>query len=259
MIHKTAIVDPRAELGDDVSVGPYAVVEGGVRIGAGCTIGPHVTIFEGVSIGETTRVHAGAVLGDVPQDLSFDGAVSYVRIGARCTIREGVTIHRGTKPETATEIGDDCFLMAFSHCAHNVRLGQRVIMANGVLLAGYAEVGDGVFLSGSCAVHQFVKIGRLAMVGGLSALTKDLPPFCTSRTNGINGVVGLNVVGLRRAGLSSDERADVKCAFDILFRAGLNTTQAAERLRREFDTGPAAEFVPFIEASTRGICTLSGG
>jgi len=256
MIHSTAVVDPKAEIGEGVSIGPYTVVEAGVHIGPNCRIGPHVTLYPGVTLGEGTRVHATAVLGDTPQDLAFRDAESYVRIGRNCTIREGVTIHRGTKPGTATEIGDDCFIMAFAHCAHNVKLGRRVIMANAVLLAGYVQVADGVFLSGNAVVHQFVKIGRLAMIGGAAAVNKDVPPFCTLAPGRLNGLAGMNTVGLRRAGLSPEEREEIKRAFKILFRSGLNTTQACERLREEFGQGVAAEMLTFIEGSERGICAF---
>ncbi len=257
MIHRTAIVEDGVTLGSEVEVGPYAYVEAGAVIGDQSRIGPHAVVYGRVCLGQRCTVHAGAVLGDTPQDMGFDGGESAVRVGDDCVIREGVTIHRGTKPGTETVVGNECFLMAFSHLAHNVRLGNQVIVANGAVMGGYAEVGDRAFISGNTSVHEFVKVGRLAMMGGGGGMSKDLPPFCTTRPVTLNGVAGLNVVGMRRAGMSSSERADVKQAFNILYRSGLNTTQARAQLAETFSSGPGQEFVEFIDASTRGVCPLS--
>jgi len=253
-IHPTAVIEDGAELDADVRVGPLACIQAGVRVGAGCVIGPHAVLFRGTTLGPRCRVHAHAVLGDTPQDLAFRGGESFVRIGADCILREGVTIHRGTKPDTATEVGDGCFLMANSHLGHNVRLGRRVILANGALLGGYAEVGDGAFLSGNTLVHQFTRVGRLAILGGGSAVSKDVPPFCMVRSVTVNIVIGLNVVGLRRAGLTPEERLQIKRAFRLVYHAGLTMREAVARIRRELPAGPAAEFAAFIELSRRGIC-----
>lgn len=253
MIHPTAIVDDGAELETDVSVGPYACIGKDVHVGRGTEIGPYAVIHPHTTLGEECRVHAHAVLGDVPQDRDFDGCESAVSIGKGCIIREGVTIHRGTKEGTVTEIGDECFLMGFSHFAHNVRLGKAVTVANGVLLGGYAQVGDGAFLSGNCAVHQFVRVGRLAMLGGLSAVSKDVPPFCTVRTGAFNRIAGLNVVGMRRAGMGPGERGEVKAAFRLLYRSGLAVSEACRRIQETFSEGPALEFCSFVESSKRGL------
>lgn len=258
-IHPKAEIDPTAKLGRDVSVGPFAVILGGTEIGDGCVIGPHAVIHPYTTLGPGCRVHAGAVLGDLPQDLAFKDAVSRVVIGANCTIREGVTVHRGTKEGTETVVGDNCFLMALSHLAHNCRLGKNVILANGVMLAGYVEVGDRAFLSGYTGAHQFVRIGRLAMLAGGCIARKDVPPFCTAVGMEHGRVVGLNVVGMRRAGLSPAERAEVKKAFNLLYRSGLNVSQAAERMKGELTSAPAAEFREFVEASKRGVCGFKAG
>lgn len=258
-VHQTAVIEAGAKLGKDVTVGPFAWVDRDTEIGDGCVIGPHVVVHRHTSIGRGCRVHAGAVLGDLPQDVAFrPDAVSWVRIGANCVIREGVTIHRGTKADTATVVGDGCFLMANSHLGHNVRLGDGVILANGALLAGYVEVGDRAFISGNAAVHQFVRIGRLAMLSGCAAITKDVPPFCTTRAASLNYIAGLNVVGMRRAGMSPADRQTVRRAFKILFRSGLNVAQALGRLKAEFPAGPARDFWAFVEASKRGICAFGG-
>ncbi len=255
-IHPSAIVEDGARLGDKVSVGPFSYVQAGAELGDGCEIGPHVTLLSAVTLGRGCRVHAGAVLGDLPQDMGFQGGSSRVVIGERCVLREGVTIHRGTKEGTRTVVGDGCFLMSFSHLAHNVRLGEGVIVANGALLAGYVEVGDRAFVSGNVCVHQFVHVGRLAMLGGNCGVSKDVPPFCTVRPVALNRVAGLNIVGMRRAGFDEAQRRDVKKAFDTLYRSGLNTHQALHALDRAFPAGPGREIHDFVAASMRGICAF---
>lgn len=257
-IHPSAVVETGVVLGADVSVGAGAFIEAGAHIGDGCAIGPHAVIFKYVTLGPRCRVHANAVLGDLPQDLGFRDAATFVRIGADCTFREGVTIHRGTKPDTATVVGDHCYLMANSHLAHNVELGNRVILANGVLLAGYVEVGDNVFCGGNAAVHQFCRIGRLAMLQGLAGISQDVPPFCTMHGTTMNGVAGLNIVGLRRAGLTPEQRLEVKRAFKLLYHSGLNYRDAVTRIRAELPPGPAHEMAEFVAASKRGIAGVTG-
>jgi len=257
-IHPTAVIKKGAELGVNVSVGPFAYIAADTQIGDNSEIAPHTVIHQYTTLGSGCRVHAGAVLGDLPQDIAFGGEKSEVRVGDNCILREGVTIHRGTKPDTATVVGNDCFLMAFSHLAHNVVLGDGVIMANGALLAGYVEVGARAFISGNAVVHQFTRIGRLAMISGLAGVGKDVPPFCTVQGVRRNEVGGLNVVGMRRAGMSPDERKQVKAAFAVLYRSGLNFSEAIERMKAEFRDGPAAEIWQFCEGSKRGVCPLTG-
>ncbi len=253
-IHPTAILDPGAEIGSDVNIGPFAVISNHVRIGDNTTIGPHAVIHSFTTVGASCAIHAHAVLGDLPQDLAFKNEPSSVIIGAHCVIREGVTIHRGTKPDTETIVSDHCFLMANSHLAHNVKLGKRVIVVNGALLAGYVEVGDMAFISGNCVIHQFVKIGRLAMLGGGCAIGKDVPPYCTTRSGGVNDIIGLNIVGMRRAGITAPERLEIKRAFKTLYRSGLNFPEAVAAIKREQKSPHALEFCAFIEDSDRGIC-----
>lgn len=258
-IHPTAVVDPGAVVGAHVTIGPFAFIDRDTQIGDGCVIGPHSVVLRYTSLGGNCRVHACAVLGDLPQDLAFKDEPSFVKIGSNCVFREGVTVHRGTKPGTSTVVADNCYLMANSHLAHNVQLGNNVILANGVLLAGYVEVGDRAFISGNVVVHQFCRIGRLVMVQGLGGASKDVPPFCVVPGLQGNVVIGLNVVGMRRAGLSPQARLEVKRAFAMLYRSGLNVSQAIERMRNEFKQGPALEFCEFIEGSKRGICAYAGG
>ena len=235
-----------------------AVIEDGAVIGDNADIGPHAVIFRHTTIGPNCRIHAGAVIGDLPQDLAFRPTDSFVRIGADCVVREHVTIHRGTKPGTATIVGDGCYLMVNSHLGHNAHLGNRVIVANGTLLGGYVEIGDGAFVSGNVLIHQFVRIGRLVMLSGGCGIGKDVPPFCTTIGLQRNRIGGLNTIGLRRAGLSPAERMQVKQAFIFLYRSNLNISQALERMRQEFADGPAMELVEFVAASRRGICTMRG-
>ena len=259
MIHPTAILEPGAQLGADVQIGPYAYVAATARLGDGCVLGPHAVVLEHTTLGARCRVHSGAVLGDLPQDLSFKDEPSYVVIGDDCVFREGVTVHRGTKPGTTTRLGNHVFMMATSHVAHNCEVGDRVILANGVLLGGYVIVGERCFFGGSSAVHQFCHVGRLAMVAADSILTKDLPPFCTSLSAENSQVGGLNIVGLRRAGFTAEQRAQIKQAFGILYRSGLNTTQAREKLLADAVNPFAAEYAEFLSHAKRGICRPSFG
>lgn len=258
MIHPTAIIEPGAQLGADVRIGPYAYVAATARLGDGCILAPHSAVMDHTTLGARCTLHTGAVIGDAPQDLSFNGEPSYVVTGDDCIFREGVTIHRGTKPGTTTRIGNRVFMMANSHAAHNCEVADHVIMANGVLLGGYVTVGERAFLGGGAAVHQFCRVGRLAMVGALCFLSKDLPPFCVSVPSQNSLVYGLNTIGLRRNGLDAAQRAQIKKAFHTLYRSGLNTTQARDRLRTEADSNPfAAEFADFIAVAKRGLCRPS--
>ena len=257
MIHPTAIVEPGAQLGTDVQIGPCAYVAATVRLGDGCVLAPHAVVLGHTTLGARCKVHSGAVIGDLPQDLSFKDEPSYVVVGDDCTFREGVTIHRGTKPGTTTRIGNRVFMMANSHAAHNCEVGNHVVMANGALLAGYVVVGERAFIGGGTGVHQFCHIGRLAMVAACCFISKDLPPFCTSASAQNSVVAGLNVVGLRRNGFDAAQRAQIKQVFGILYRSGLNLTQAKERLRAETTNPFAIEYAAFLEHSKRGICRSS--
>jgi len=254
VIHRTAVVSAEARLGDGVSIGPFCVVEDDVELGAGCVLGPHVTILPYTTLGAGCRVHAGAVLGDIPQDQRYRDAVSYVRIGAGCVIREGVTVQRGTEPGSATFVGDNCLLMATSHVGHNARVGRNVTLANGALLAGYSDIADDAFLSGHCLVHQFTRVGKLAMMSGGSAAQMDVPPYCLTRSLTTNIVVFLNVVGLKRSGMPPAERRALRRAFDLLYRSGLSVPSAADAIEEQIDTPSARELCRFLRTTKRGIC-----
>ena len=256
-IHPTAVVESGARLGTGVTVGPFCYLQDGAQIGDGCILESHVCVLANTTLGQRCRVHAGAVLGGLPQDTGFKGAVSYARIGDDCVLREGVTVNRGTKPESETVLGDRCMLMANSHCAHNVKVGSDVVIANCTSLAGYVEVGPRAFISGGVGVHQFVRIGTMAMLGVSAVLTKDVPPFCTVRPSTENGVGGMNIVGMRRSGMSAEDRAAVKAAFKVLYRSGLNVHQALAVLEQGPATPAVQLMLEFIRTSKRGICAFS--
>jgi UDP-N-acetylglucosamine acyltransferase len=253
MIHHTAIVHPDAQLGSEVSIGPYAVIEGPAQIGDRCTIQAHAVISAKVTMGPENVIGYGAIIGGDPQDLSFRPEVdSRVRIGQGNRIREYVTIHRGTAEGSATVVGDHCFLMAGAHLAHNVELGSSVILANNVLLGGYVRVGDRVFAGGGCVFHQHVRVGRLAICQGLSAFSKDIPPYVMAAER--NGVAGLNAIGLRRAGFTAAQRTEVKEAFELLYRSGRNVTQAVAAASERIWSDVGKEFWAFIaESKKRGL------
>jgi UDP-N-acetylglucosamine acyltransferase len=252
LIHPTAVIHPEARVDSSARIGPYAVLDAGVEIGADCIIGPHVYLTGLTSIGKGNRFFAGAVIGEAPQDLKYRDEPTRLRIGDENVFREHVTVHRSAKVGEDTVIGSRNFLMQHSHVAHNVVLGDNIILAGGALLAGHAVVQDRAFISGNCLVHQFVRIGTLALMQGGAAISKDLPPYALAR--GINSICGLNVVGLRRAGVTSAERLDLKRLYRALFRNGLNVRAAVAAAGGQFTTGPAAAMLAFVAESKRGVC-----
>lgn len=250
-IHPTAIIDPRADIDPSADIGPYAVIDGEVVVGARTKIGPHATILGWTSIGADNRIHAGAVIGDEPQDLAYRGSRSFVRIGDRNVIREHVQIHRGTAADSATELGDDNFLMATSHVGHNGKLGNRVILANGTMLGGHVTVDDRAFLGGNCCVHQHVRIGRLAFLRGGSRADKDVPPF--AMLDELNVIRGINRIGLRRAGIDAESIRQVHAVFRVLFQRRRNLSRAIAELQELAGVPIIAEILEFIHASKRGV------
>lgn len=226
MIHSTAILGRTAVVPDDCEIGPYSIIEEGVILSAGCRIGPHVVIRQGSTLGEGVIVHSGAVIGGEPQDLSFEPTIpSGVTIGARTVIREGVTVSRSTRKLEQTVIGPHCYLMASSHVAHDCVLAERVILANAVMLAGYVQVGRHSFLGGGAGVHQFCRIGESVMLGGNASITLDLPPFTMVAER--NRLAGLNLIGLKRRGFSSEVIADLKRCFRAVYSDASNPRKAA--------------------------------
>ncbi|MDR3460161.1 MAG: acyl-ACP--UDP-N-acetylglucosamine O-acyltransferase [Verrucomicrobiae bacterium] len=257
MIHPTAIIHPKARLGAGIQIGPYAVIDADVELGAGCILGPYVYITGVTKIGAGNRFHAASVIGDAPQDLKYKDVPTRLRIGDNNVFREHTTVHRSTKPDEETTIGSNNFIMSNAHIAHNCRIGNHVILANGTLLAGHVEVQDRAFISGNCVVHQFCRIGTLAMLQGGSAISQDVPPF-TMAHNGLNTLSGLNTVGLRRANIPPEERLELRKLYKFLFRSGRNLRPALVEAKGQF-TGPAVKvFLDFIAAAKRGVCSDPG-
>jgi UDP-N-acetylglucosamine acyltransferase len=256
MIHPTAIIHPQAKLDSSVQIGPYAVIDAGVELGAHCVVGPHVYLTGETKIGAHNQFHAGCVIGDAPQDLKYKNEPTRVRIGDHNVFREGVTVHRATKTDGETVIGSHNFLMANSHVGHNSHLGDHIIIANGALLGGHVTVQDRAFISGNCLVHQFVRVGTLAIMQGGSAISKDLPPFTIAR--GDNGICGLNAVGLRRAGFTAEQRLELKKLYHALFRGGKNLQTAVAEARKNFSSAPAAILLDFVAGAKRGLCSDTG-
>jgi len=252
MIHPTAIIHPKAKLDSTVEVGPYAVIDDGVEIGAHCVIGPHVYLTGLTKIGAHNQFHAGCVIGGPPQDLKYDGAPTRLRIGDHNIFREQFTANRSTTADGETVIGSHNFLMQHSHVAHNCLLGDHVILAGGALLAGHVVVQDRAFLSGNCLVHQFCRVGTLAIMQGGSAISQDLPPYTVAR--GGNQICGLNVVGLRRAGFKPEDRRELKRLYHALFRSGRNLRAAVAAARSEITSPAAQTLLDFLAAAHRGVC-----
>jgi UDP-N-acetylglucosamine acyltransferase len=251
-IHPTAIISPEAELADDVQVGPFVVIEGKVRLGPGCVLRPQVHLIGPLTMGRNNLVCTGVVIGERPQHLKYNNEPTGTEIGDENTFREHVTVHRGTTQSWTTRIGSRNFFMAHSHVAHDCHLGNACILANGALLGGHCTLGDNVYLAGNSAVHQFVRIGRLALLSGTSATTVDMPPFIMQQN--VNEVVGVNVVGMRRAGIPTADINVIRKAFHIIYREGNVIPQALAKLEEQFHSHPlVTELVAFIRASKRGI------
>ena len=258
-IHPTAIVDPVAKLAANVEVGPFSIIGPHVTIGEKTIVQSHVVIEAEVAIGRGDFIGHGVIIGVPPQDVSFSPErKTKVEIGDDNIIREYCTIHRGSPDGSATKIGDRNFLMAGAHVGHNCVIGNNVVIANNCLLAGYVRVDDGAFLGGGSTFHQFMHVGRLVMVQGSSAFGKDLPPFVVAAER--NSVFGLNIIGMRRAGLNANDRDGIKEAFKVVYLSGLNTSQALDKAKTMTFGAPAREFLDFIAKSKkRGICPLKRG
>jgi UDP-N-acetylglucosamine acyltransferase len=251
-IHPTAIIDRRAEIDPTADIGAYVIIDGLVKVGPRVRVFPHACLTGWTEIGADCEVHPNAVVGHAPQDLAYHGEETYCRVGEGTIIREGMSIHRGTSPGSATIVGKRCFLMANSHIGHNCVVGDDVKMANGALLAGHVHVGNGAFLSGNMAVHQFCRIGDLVMVRGISPVYMDIPPFFTVALHGL--CAGINIVGLRRAGFTSEQRRDVQHAFRTLYHYGMTFRKAVEELARTVTTDAGRRILEFVQApSKRGI------
>jgi UDP-N-acetylglucosamine acyltransferase len=256
VIHPTAIIHPKARLDSTVRVGPYAVIDEGVELGAHCVVGPHVYLTGLTTIGAHNSFHAGGVIGDAPQDLKYKGEPTRLRIGDHNVFREHFTAHRSNKPDAETVIGSHNFLMANCHVGHNCQLGDHIIIGNGALLAGHAVVQDRAFISGNCLVHQFCRVGTLALMQGGSAISQDLPPFTVAQRG--NEICGLNVIGLRRAGFTAEQRLELKRIYRTLFRSGKNLRVAIEEAQKTYTSPAAKVLLDFVAGAKRGVCSDAG-
>jgi len=254
MIHKTAIVSNKAEIGPDVEVGPYSIIGDRVSIGRGTTIGPHVVIKGPTTIGEHCRFFQFCSIGEIPQDLKFKDEDSELVIGSNNTFRECVTINRGTAGGGGkTVLKNNIFIMAYAHVAHDCRIGNNAIMANNVSLAGHIHLDDYAIIGGYVGIHQFVRIGSLAMIGGMTGVSKDIPPFTIA--NGQRATLhGLNLTGLKRAGFSPETIRELKTAYRLFFRSGMTIKKALEQIAAEgLHSSEVRKLVEFIQNSERGV------
>jgi len=251
-IHATALVDPRAEIGRDVVIGPWCIVEAGAIIGDGCRLEARSIVKTRTTLGTDNEIGEGAVIGGVAQHVHVNDPGGKLNIGHHNRIRENVTIHRAWSNDAETSLGDHNMLMVGSHVAHDCRVGSHCILVNHVLLGGHVHVEDRAFMGGASAVHQFCRIGRLAMIGGMAKITQDVPPFVMIEGAGGSEVTGLNKVGLRRNGYSPEQILQLKHAYRVIYREGHRWSDVLDILKAEFGDGPAAAFYEFFKAGKRG-------
>ena len=252
-IHPTAIVSSKAKIGDNNIIAPFVIIEDDVEIGNDCQIGPSAVLYDGARIGNRVKIKQAASIAHRPQDLKFGNEPTQFIVGDDTVIHEFVTLHRGTKETGFSRIGKNCLLMAYSHVAHDCVVGDNVIFANGVTIAGHVHIEDWVIIGGMSGVHQFSYVGKHSMVGGNTAVLKDVPPFVLSGRFPIK-YEGLNKVGLRRRGFSNEEIDTIKKVYDTIYNSGLNVSQAIAKVENEFENiGVVDEIVKFVKASKRGI------
>ncbi len=250
-IHPTAIVGAKTEIGEGVTIGPYTVLENDVVIGDKAVIGPHVQIADGARLGKECQVFAGAALSTIPQDLKFEGEKTYLHVGDRTVIREYVTLNRGTKASGKTFVGSDNLIMAYVHAGHDCCIGNHVIIANSVQFGGHCIVEDYAVIGGLAGVHQFVRIGKYAMVGGISRVSLDVPPYVMAGGHETFRFEGLNLVGLKRRGFSSEKIDTIRYAYRIIFQSGLLLKNALEKVKQEFEPTPEVhEILHFFDSAS---------
>ncbi len=254
-IHETAIVHPGAIIGSDVKIGPFSIIGEHVEIGEGTEIGAHVVIEGWTTIGKNNKIYTGAIVGNDPQDLKYKGEKSYLFIGDNNIIREYATISRGTEGGGGeTRIGSNCLIMSYVHVAHDCQIGNQVIIAHGSGIAGHVTIEDKAVLGGLCGIHQFTKVGRMAMVGAHTMVTKDVPPYILVDGNPAKAY-GINIVGLRRNGLSPETRAEIKRAYRLLYRSNMTISEAIEHMEQELAGSPEVDhLLRFLRSADRGIC-----
>lgn len=252
-IHPTAIISPDADIAADADIGAFVIVGEGCTVGAGSIIAPRATLERNVTLGRSVKVGIGSIVGGAPQDLKYAGEETTVEIGEGTVIREYVTINRGTSHSFKTTVGRNCLLMSYVHIAHDCQIGNGVILSNVVQLAGHVSIEDKAIISGLSAVHQFARIGHHSFIGGMSRVSKDIPPFLKAVGNPVK-LYGLNTIGLQRSGMDEETIRELKRAYRLLFRSDLNVTQAIERAQTELEPLPEVkELISFVEASERGV------
>jgi UDP-N-acetylglucosamine acyltransferase len=249
MIHSTAIIHPKATIGDHVDIGPYTIIEEDVDIGSDCEIGPHVLVASGTRVGKGCRIFKGASVGTVPQDLKFGGEKTFLFIGENTTIREFCTMNRGTKATGKTVVGNQCLFMAYSHVAHDCRIGNHVIMTNSTNLAGHVHIGNNVRIAGVASIVQFLSVGDYSFIGAYSLVVKDVVPFAMVAASPLR-IVGINKVGLERSGFNEERRRQIRRAYKLLFRSGFAKEEALKRLETDFpENVDVASLAAFARAS----------
>ena len=252
MISSLSVVSPDAQIGDNVEIGPFCLIEAGVTIGNGCKLDSHVVVKSGVTIGENNRFHAGAVIGGAPQHIAALPPFGKVHIGNKNVFRENVTVHSSLKGSSTTLIGDENYLMTGAHVAHDCTLGNGCILVNNVMLGGHVIIGNRAMLGGAAAIHQNCRVGSLAMVGGQAHVVQDVPPFVT--VDGLSSrIVGLNQIGLRRNGRSAEDLKILKHAYFTLYRNGMTWKETLQFFQDNYATGPVAELTQFLLTTKRGI------
>ncbi len=253
LVSNYAVIDPSAKLGKEVSVGPFAIIEGDVVIGDGTHIHANAQIKQFSRIGKNSKIFAGSIIGEIPQDLKYSGEDTELIIGDNTTVREFCTLNRGTSDSGKTVIGSNCLLMAYVHIAHDCIVGNNTILANGVQLGGHVEIGNHVTIGGMTPVHQFCKVGDYAFVGGGYRIVQDVPPFIMAMGEPLR-FSGLNSVGLRRKNFSAETRTALKRAYKLIYQSDLNRSQAVEKIESDLNSMPEMKTVlSFIELSSRGL------
>lgn len=252
-IHPSAIVNSKAQIGDNVTIGAFSIIEGDVVIGDGTSVASHVLVADGARIGKNCKIHKGAVVATIPQDLKFAFEPSTFEIGDNTTVREFCTLNRGTKERGTSSVGSNCLLMAYVHVAHDCYIGDNVILANCVQVAGHVDIENFVIIGGMTGIHQFVRIGQHAMIGGGFRVAKDVPPYILAMGEPLQ-YGGINSIGLRRRGFSADSLMILKRAYRLLYRSNLNVSQAVERIKNEIQLSPEVQnILQFIDKADRGL------
>lgn len=252
-IHETAIVSKKAKLGNDVEVGPFSIIYDDVEIDDGCKIHSHAVIYDGARLSKNVQVFQGASISNQPQDLKYAGEKTYFHIGENTVIREFVTLHRGTIESWKTSVGSNCLIMAYTHVGHDCKIGNNCIFANSVQIGGHVEIDDFVIVGGASPIHQFTKIGKHAFIGGGFKVSTDVPPYVLAAEIPLR-YKGLNVVGLRRRGFTSEQINVLKSSYDILFNSGLNFSMAKEKIKETYPGNQMVDdILEFLNRSTRGI------